>query len=237
MRNFIYFIVNKYSRQCVVVDACWDIDGIFKYAKEQRLKIVAVAITHYHVDHVGGIPPPPFDRYRLRVDGIANLLKKYPGVKAYAFESEIDSIINANPEMTRSQFIPTHTGFKVTLPLRVAEENDPQWVQDRNLEELETHLEFIHTPGHTMGSQCILVNGNRLFTGDTLFIGSCGRLDFPDSCKHSMFNSLQKTLSLLDNNVIVFPGHDYGGELTTIGVEREKGLLRLMNEETFLSRV
>jgi hypothetical protein len=68
LRNFIYFIVNKQSREAIVVDACWDINGILSYAKNMNIKIVASFISHYHTDHIGGIPQAPFDKYPIRVE-------------------------------------------------------------------------------------------------------------------------------------------------------------------------
>ena len=71
-------------------------------------------------------------------------------------------------------------------------------------------LEFILTPGHTLGSMCMLVDGMALLTGDTLFMGDCGRTDLPDGSNTQMFASLQR-LKTLPDDVIVYPGHDYGG--------------------------
>lgn len=82
---------------------------------------------------------------------------------------------------------------------------------------------LIHTPGHTPGSQCFLV-GNRLISGDTLFIGSCGRVDLPGSNPEQMYDSLTNRLMKLDDKTVVLPGHNYaaGRTSSSIGEERKK---------------
>jgi glyoxylase-like metal-dependent hydrolase (beta-lactamase superfamily II) len=80
-------------------------------------------------------------------------------------------------------------------------------------------LTFLHTPGHTPGSQCFLVDG-RLISGDTLFIGSCGRTDLPGSDPTEMYYSLTQRLSKLPDETILFPGHNYGGPSSTLGDEK-----------------
>ena len=71
-------------------------------------------------------------------------------------------------------------------------------------------LQIIHTPGHTPGGLCILVNSTALLTGDTLFINDCGRTDLPGGDLRDMFNSLQHKIKPLPNDLIIYPGHDYG---------------------------
>jgi glyoxylase-like metal-dependent hydrolase (beta-lactamase superfamily II) len=80
-------------------------------------------------------------------------------------------------------------------------------------------LTFIHTPGHTPGSQCFLVDGC-LISGDTLFIRSCGRTDLPGSDPQEMYTSLTQRLGALPEETVVLPGHNYGGSRTTIGAEK-----------------
>ncbi|HWQ70433.1 MAG TPA: MBL fold metallo-hydrolase, partial [Patescibacteria group bacterium] len=82
---------------------------------------------------------------------------------------------------------------------------------------------IIHTPGHTPGSQCFLVR-DRLVTGDTLFIGSCGRVDLPGSSPEQMYDSLTNRVMKLDDKTIVLPGHNYaaGRTSSSIGEERNK---------------
>lgn len=93
---------------------------------------------------------------------------------------------------------------------------------------------FFETPGHTIDSLSILVNKNRLLTGDCLFIGSCGRTDFQNGSNNDMFNSLNKLL-LLDNDVLVYPGHDYNNRyVSTIQEEKiTNKVLQLKKFEDF----
>ena len=83
-------------------------------------------------------------------------------------------------------------------------------------------VKMIHTPGHSKDSVCILC-GEALFTGDTLFIGYVGRTDLPGSSSREMFKSLSKIRELPDN-LIVYPGHNYG-----------EAPFRLLGEEKQLS--
>src|SRR3989338_5944981 len=79
----------------------------------------------------------------------------------------------------------------------------------------------IHTPGHTPGSTCYLIDDRHLVTGDTLFQGNCGRCDLPGGSPKKLFESLQQLRSL-EPATKVYPGHDYGRvPVTTIGYEKE----------------
>ncbi len=81
-------------------------------------------------------------------------------------------------------------------------------------------LRIIHTPGHSPGSICILAEG-KLFTGDTLFVGGCGRADLPGSDPEALYSSLFDKILLLPGDTGILPGHDYGESPTsTIGRER-----------------
>ncbi|MEM2104718.1 MAG: MBL fold metallo-hydrolase, partial [Candidatus Bathyarchaeia archaeon] len=82
-------------------------------------------------------------------------------------------------------------------------------------------IKVIHTPGHTPDSICLLVN-SKLLTGDTLFVGECGRTDLPGGNPKEMYDSLFNKLLKLDDNIEVYPGHDYGARsYSTIGEERK----------------
>jgi hydroxyacylglutathione hydrolase len=83
-------------------------------------------------------------------------------------------------------------------------------------------IKIIYTPGHTTDSICLLIDNQKLLTGDTLFVGECGRTDFPGGSSKSMFDSLFNKLLKLNDNIEVYPGHDYGIKpSSTIGEERK----------------
>ena len=82
-------------------------------------------------------------------------------------------------------------------------------------------IKVIHTPGHTPDSICLLVDNQKLLTGDTLFVGECGRTDLPSGNSKSMYHSLFHKILKLDDDVEVYPGHDYGSKPSSnIGEER-----------------
>lgn len=87
-----------------------------------------------------------------------------------------------------------------------------------NLKIGAVEMTFLHTPGHTEGSQCIFVE-DRLVTGDTLFVGACGRCDLPGGNEKKMAESL-KRLAGLEESLKVYPGHAYGEDHSTIGQEK-----------------
>ncbi|ORY04160.1 Metallo-hydrolase/oxidoreductase [Basidiobolus meristosporus CBS 931.73] len=216
MRNFVYIIADVVSRLCVVVDACWDAQGIMDVIKREKLHCIGAIVTHYHFDHVGGTPPSPFNQLPIKVTGLATMIKKWPNVRAYIHQEDIRYVRESNPEIDPNRIIPTTHDFELKLGT-------------------DSIIRFLHTPGHTPGSQCLLVNNNRLFSGDTLFLGTCGRLDLPGACKLDMFQSLQQVLKDLDDNTMVYPGHNYGGEWTTIAQEKAHGILRGVSREKWLA--
>lgn len=116
------------------------------------------------------------------------------------------------------------TGVKIYL-----HEHETKYLKDIKKNLIETRegftlkvgnveMTFLHTPGHSEGSQCILVEG-KLISGDTLFYGACGRCDLPGGDERKMKQSL-KRLAGLDSGIEVYPGHAYGEvEISTIGNE------------------
>jgi hydroxyacylglutathione hydrolase len=82
-------------------------------------------------------------------------------------------------------------------------------------------LKVIYTPGHTNDGICLLINGEKLLTGDTLFVGECGRTDFPGGSSAKLYDSLFNKLAVLGDGVEVYPGHDYGAKpFSTVGEEK-----------------
>lgn len=83
-------------------------------------------------------------------------------------------------------------------------------------------IKVIYTPGHTPDGICLLVDGKKLLTGDTLFVGECGRTDMAGGDSAKLYNSLFNKLMKLGDDIEVYPGHDYGPRSrSTIGEERK----------------
>jgi len=99
-------------------------------------------------------------------------------------------------------------------------------------------LQFILTPGHTPGGICILIDNEALITGDTLFIGDCGRTDLPGGDINQMFKSLQEKIKPLPDNLIVYPGHDYGEKpFDTLGNQKRKNKTLIANNLEDFSKI
>jgi glyoxylase-like metal-dependent hydrolase (beta-lactamase superfamily II) len=112
------------------------------------------------------------------------------------------------------------TGAKVVAHESSKIEKDVEVDGGENIEVGGLRIEVIHTPGHTPDGICLLVD-KKLVTGDTLFVGECGRTDLPGSDSRAMYDSLFNKLMKLEDDIEVYPGHDYGKRpSSTIGEER-----------------
>jgi hydroxyacylglutathione hydrolase len=97
-------------------------------------------------------------------------------------------------------------------------------------------LRVLYTPGHSKDSICLLLDDQFIFTGDTLFVGNCGRVDLPGSDVKEMYDSLFNRLAKLDENLILYPGHNYGPtSISTIGHEKKtNSVLQSRSKKEFL---
>ena len=100
-----------------------------------------------------------------------------------------------------------------------------------------TSLRVVHTPGHSEDSICLVLDGHLVFTGDTLFVGNCGRIDLAGSDAAKMYHSLFDIVSKLDERLTVYPGHNYGPtETSTIGREKSTNIvLQPKSRQEFLA--
>lgn len=192
MQNYVYLIGDPATRQAAVVDPAWEVERVVQTAQEDGYTISKVLITHTHRDHVGG------HMFGHDVPGVVELLNLVD-IPVYVHKTETH-ILKDVPDSSK---VPTESNQVVDLG------GDVQ-------------ITLIHTPGHTPGSQCFLVQ-NTLVSGDTLFIGSCGRVDLPDSSPEEMYESLTNRLMRLDDDTTLYPGHNYAWKPTsTIGEERRQ---------------
>lgn len=96
-------------------------------------------------------------------------------------------------------------------------------------------LKVLHTPGHSTDSICLVGDG-KIFSGDTLFVGNCGRIDLPGGSASELYHSLFDVLYSLDDNLVLYPGHNYGPTQTsTIGKEKMTNMImQKRTEQQFL---
>jgi len=206
MQNFVYLVGDPVTRQCVVVDPAWEIETIVDTAQQAGMTITGALVTHTHQDHVGG----SLESWGMpgRIPGVEELLERVPA-KVYVHKAEREFLKGFGSDLVK---VDNHD----TLPIG------------------RLTLSFLHTPGHTPGSQCFLLE-DRLISGDTLFIGSCGRTDLPGSDPSEMYYSLTQRLAALPDDTILLPGHNYGGPSSTIGAEkRQNPFMRFSSLGDFL---
>jgi len=118
---------------------------------------------------------------------------------------------------------------------RSTQKKDRSVVDHENISIGELKLEVLYTPGHSEDSICLIVNRESIITGDTLFVGNCGRVDLPGSNPEKMYDSLSKVANL-DDSLVVYPGHNYGSTPTsTILIEKKNNpMLNFKTKEAFL---
>ena len=179
MANFTYLVGSRTTREVAVVDPAWDIEGLLAHIGERDYTLTAALATHYHPDHIGG------SMRGHGIAGVTELIAKNP-VKVYAHRTEAGGVRKVTG-LSESDLVKVDSGD--TLKVGAVE------------------IEFLHTPGHTPGSQCFRIK-NTLVSGDTLFIDGCGRVDLPGSDAEQMYHSLQK-LKALPDDTLLLPGHNY----------------------------
>jgi glyoxylase-like metal-dependent hydrolase (beta-lactamase superfamily II) len=182
MRNFAYLIGDRETGEAVVVDPAYAAGELVDALESDGMRLSGVLVTHHHPDHVGG------SMMGFELNGLAELLDR----------TEVPVHVNT----LEAEWVSRVTGIPLSNLTR-----------HRHGDEVGVgaiDIELLHTPGHTPGSQCFLLDG-RLVAGDTLFLEGCGRTDFPGGNVDDMFRSLQ-SLAQLPGDPTVFPGHWYSAE-------------------------
>lgn len=183
------YIIHTEDGDGLVVDPAGDVDEIVKYLEESSVKVGAIVLTHGHGDHIGGVLE----------------LKELLDVPVMVHSDDEDMVKNSALNLSTSMPM-GEVNFKPDILLN---DGDEIPLGDRV-------VKVIHTPGHTKGGVCILVDGI-LITGDTLFQGSIGRTDLYGGDFDTLMISIVEKLMILPDDTVVYPGH---GGPSTIGVER-----------------
>jgi glyoxylase-like metal-dependent hydrolase (beta-lactamase superfamily II) len=180
MANFVYLIGDKVTKEVVLVDPAYAVGELVDLCEQDGMKVTGALATHYHPDHIGG------SMMGFNLQGIQELLERVP-CKIHVQRDEVPWIRRVTTVSDGD--LQTHDSGDVVqvgaIPIRL-----------------------IHTPGHTPGSQCFLVN-NRLVAGDTLFLQGCGRTDLPGGDPRQLYLSLTQKLSQVPDDAILYPGPLY----------------------------
>jgi hydroxyacylglutathione hydrolase len=179
MVNFVYAVGDRATGDCVLVDPAYAVDELVDAVEADGMAVTGVLATHYHPDHVGG------SMMGHSIEGVARLLERV-SCPVHVQRDELPWVVRTTG-LTEAELAAHDPGERVMVGT--------------------VEIELVHTPGHTPGSQCFLVDG-RLVSGDTLFLDGCGRTDLPGSDAGQMYESLQR-LAKLPDDTIVFPGHRY----------------------------
>jgi len=190
---FCYLIGDEETAEGLFIDPADQADMLISEAKSYGLnKIKYIVNTHAHVDHIMGN---------------AEMVKKTKA-KIVIHEQESAHLVRVPPDL---------------LEMFSATPSPPAdiLVKEGGIIQVgDVKLKVIHTPGHSLGGMSLYMDG-MVFTGDTLFVGSVGRTDFPGSSWDQLETSIRKKLYVLPGDTVIFPGHNYGSTPTsTIQYER-----------------
>jgi len=185
-----YIVGSKKNNTAIVIDAGGNPEEILNIIKKHNLNLQFIINTHAHFDHVGGVKP----------------LQDLTGAKFLLHLEDIPLLNYLNDQ--------TDAFGLSTIP---APRVDRELADDEEIFIGDKTIRIIHTPGHSPGSICFLIN-DAVFVGDTLFAGSIGRTDLYGGSYTKLIGSIKTRLFTLEDHVIVYPGH---GTFTTIGEEKQ----------------
>lgn len=186
-----YIVYDEKTFEGVLIDIADNVHEIQEYVEKMNINLKYLVLTHCHADHIAGLK---------------EFKRKYPNVRILIHELDASGLVR--DEINLAHYLETESNFIEAD--RTLKDGDVIEIKNMN-------LKVIHTPGHTKGSVSILVE-DALFSGDTLFKDSYGRVDFPTGSMIDMKNSIKKLLKLPDE-IIVYPGHE---EITKIGEAKKK---------------
>ncbi|MBP8181981.1 MAG: MBL fold metallo-hydrolase [Acidimicrobiia bacterium] len=183
MVNFVYAIGDRQTGEAVLVDPAYAPGELVDVLEADGMSLTGALVTHYHPDHSGG------DMMGHNIAGVRELLERVE-VPLHIQGDEVEWLRKVT-EVSDDQ-LHTHTSGDVVMVGEVP-------------------ITLIHTPGHTPGSQCFLVEG-KLVAGDTLFLEGCGRTDLPGGDPAALYESLTQRLSKVSDDTTLYPGHLYSAE-------------------------
>jgi glyoxylase-like metal-dependent hydrolase (beta-lactamase superfamily II) len=183
MMNFAYLIGDRVSGEALAVDPAYAPEELIDALAADGMRLSGVLLTHYHPDHAGG------SLFGHEIAGLRRVLEQ-GSVPIHVQADEVPWVVRS-AGVGESELVAHHSDESVAVG--------------------SVEVRLLHTPGHTPGSQCFLVDG-RLVAGDTLFLNGCGRTDLPGADPVAMYDSLQHRLSRLPPATVLYPGHLYSAD-------------------------
>jgi glyoxylase-like metal-dependent hydrolase (beta-lactamase superfamily II) len=210
MVNFAYLLGDTQRREAVAVDPAYGVGELVDLLAGDGLRLTGVLVTHWHPDHVGG------DLMGYPIEGLRELLARD------------DVTAKVHVQRDEAEWLKRATGVSDS-DLTLHDSGDTVMVGD-------IPVRLMHTPGHTPGSQCFVVDG-RLVAGDTLFLEGCGRTDLPGGDPAAMYESLTQRLAAVPDDTVLYPGHLYSPEPSaTMGETRARNyVFRLRTPEQWMA--
>ena len=196
MVNFVYAIGDRATGECLLIDPAYDPRALVDTVAADDMHVTGVLATHYHADHIGG------SIFGFDIAGVSELLD----VTSVPIHVQADEVpwVTRTTGLSETDLVAHGSGDVVSVGA--------------------IDITLVHTPGHTPGSQCFMVE-SRLVSGDTLFLDGCGRTDLPGSDHAQMIESLA-VLRKVDDDVVLYPGHRYSlASSATMGAVKQSNFV------------
>lgn len=189
IENNNYLIIDELSKEAALIDCSAIDEKISDELNKENAELKYILLTHGHFDHIAGIRPNRFENAKIVMNS-----------------ADMKWLQNVN------QYLPMFGIPNIAVP------HIDIFIEDGDIIKLgNTEIRVIHTPGHTQGGVCYLVENN-LFTGDTIFRESVGRCDLEGGDFNQIVKSIQDKIFTLSDDTAIYPGH---GRMTSVGWEKE----------------
>ncbi len=203
MVNFVYLIGDRETGDAVAVDPAYGARELVELVEADGLRLTGVLATHWHPDHVGG------DLMGYGIEGIRELAGMADVAAPVHVHRDEAEWVKRTTGVSDSDLVRHDSGDTVTVG--------------------SIPVTLMHTPGHTSGSQCFVVD-KKLVAGDTLFLDGCGRTDLPGADPDAMYESLTQRLATVPDDTVLYPGHLYSPEpFATMGETRARNYVFRIN--------